>query len=95
MNGLVDAGETKRSGNGVVVKWNFLPSDKKEDEQLRKSGRIKMKPKKFQDHVMAIASMANGTRARVLEDTVKAVQEEQKVIRTDLDTVVTAITSLQ
>ncbi|KAM0022960.1 putative retrotransposon gag domain-containing protein [Helianthus debilis subsp. tardiflorus] len=39
--------------------------------------------------------MADGTRARVMEDTVKDVQENQKSMRLELDAVVTAIGSLQ
>ncbi|KAI3742689.1 hypothetical protein L1987_60382 [Smallanthus sonchifolius] len=39
--------------------------------------------------------MAEATRARVLEDTVKGVQDNQKAMRQDLDGVVSAIASLQ
>ncbi|KAD4384879.1 hypothetical protein E3N88_25047 [Mikania micrantha] len=39
--------------------------------------------------------MADGTRARVMEESLKGVQDDQKVMRQELNTMVTAISSLQ
>ncbi|KAD4586071.1 hypothetical protein E3N88_23672 [Mikania micrantha] len=39
--------------------------------------------------------MADGTRARIMEESIKVVQEDQKVMRQELNAVVVAMTSLQ